>query len=317
MKLRTELEKPQFPFRIGYKSGIFSIGSCFSVHIADRLEGLKYRVMQNPCGITFNPASLLSTIKRVEQPDSLHESQLIFHQGLYSHYDFHGSYNDSDPTSYLSKTKASLHSAQGFLSEAEVIFITIGTCHVYRAAATGEIVNNCHKQPSQNFTHELLQLDEVISMLTELADRIRKLSTDEIQFVWTVSPVRHTKNGLVKDRQSKSIALLAIDAMVRAQADCHYFPSYEIMTDDLRDYRFYKEDLIHPSDQAVDYIFQVFEESLLSEEEKRLRQKVQSIVSRSQHRPLFPDSKEHQHFTEQLASDKRELQEAYPFLQIG
>ncbi len=314
MILRTTIKPPNYSFRIGYKSKILSLGSCFSEEIASKLGHLKYDVLQNPCGITFNPASILSTIKRVEVPDSLHSDQLIFSQSLYVHQDFHGSFNDIDPNNYLERAKSSLLAAQDHAEEVDVVFITLGTTFVYKRIDSGQIVNNCHKLPAAQFQKELLDLTTVSDLLKEIRERLVSLSSRNINFIWTVSPVRHTKNGIVDDRKSKSIALLAVHDLVEAHDDCHYFPSYELMTDDLRDYRFYKEDLIHPTKQAVQYIFETFERCLLKEDEKELRQKIQSLVRRQQHRPLFPESEEHKKLLESITRDQKALIDTYPYL---
>ena len=316
MKTRTQLLPPKYTFKIAHTDPILSLGSCFSLHMSDKLTYMGYHVRQNPCGITFNPASLLTTIQRVKNPDSLHESQLNFHNSLFSHPDFHSSFNKSSADDILDYAKTSLIKTQKYLTGAKYVFITIGTCFVYRDNKTTQIVNNCHKLPTEQFTRELLSLQEVSAILDQLRQELMDSCDPKLQLVWTVSPVRHTKNGLVDDRKSKSTALLAIHELVTKHENCHYFPSYELMVDDLRDYRYYDRDMIHPSSLAVDMIFDMVKECLLLAEEAPLRAQVKSVKDRMQHRALFPESESHRLFLEKLDEDKERLLEAYPYLDL-
>jgi len=317
MKTRTLIDTPVYDFKLNYKETVFSLGSCFSEHIASRLAYLQYNVFNNPCGITFNPASLLTALKTVENPKSLHESQLIKTQGLWAHPDFHGSFNQLSTEAYMDRASEKLYQAQNSLKDASLVIITVGTCYAYRSKDTDRVVNNCHKLPSAHFDLELFDLDTTIEYLTELRETALRVAPHGVKFLWTVSPVRHIKNGLVRDRRSKSTALLAVHEMVDSYSDSYYFPSYEILVDDLRDYRYYEEDLIHPSKVAVDHVFDIFQESILDPSEGDLRKKIQSIVQRQQHRPLFPESAVHQQFLNKLEEDRVSLKSAYPDLNLG
>ncbi len=314
MKLRTKVKMPSPKVRIQYSDQICSIGSCFSVHMSDRLSHLGYPVNSNPTGITFNPQSILRTIKIVLKPDSLQGDALLLQNGVYSHLDFHSSYSQMDAPSFIAQASNSLKVAAKSLQKAQFFIITLGTCHVHRYKKTNEIVNNCHKLPSDQFTQELMTLNQVIASLEETRALVLPQTENKPQFIFTVSPVRHIKNGLVEDRKSKSTALLAVHHMVDRFADCHYFPSYEIMTDDLRDYRYYNDDLIHPSQLAVEHIFNEFTQSWLAPEDESLRARIEHIQKRRQHRPLFPDTEAHKDFEKKLNEDMKGLVEDYPFL---
>ncbi len=317
MKTRTRLLPPKYTFKIAHNDPILSLGSCFSVHMSDKLTYLGYQVRNNPCGITFNPASLLTTIKRVKSPDSLHESQLNFHNSLYSHPDLHSSFSKGSADDILKCARASLIEVQQALPKIKYVFITIGTCFVYRAIKTNQIVNNCHKLPAEQFTRELLSLDEVHSLIAQLRQELVTSCESQLQLVWTVSPVRHTKNGLVGDRKSKSTALLAVHKLVDEYENCHYFPSYELMIDDLRDYRYYERDMIHPSSLAIDIIFDMVKESSLLADDDPLRSRIKSVKDRLQHRTLFPESDEHKQFLASLAIDKAQLLKEVPYLDLS
>ena len=315
MVTRTQIKIRPSDVKIGYNDPILSLGSCFSAHMADRLNALMYIVSSNPCGITFNPASLLTTVKRVCAPDSLHAEELIYQNGLYSHPDFHSSYNTLLSEDYLIYAKKGLIAASEVLKNAKFIILTIGTSFVFRSIANGKIVNNCHKLPAEAFSRELLAPVEIMETIEELRKIVLEQSDQNPHFILTVSPVRHTRNGLVEDRRSKAIASLAIHDIVDKYEDCHYFPSYEIMTDDLRDYRYYKADMIHPSSVAIDYIWDRFCECWLDPEDEDLRKKISGINKRRAHRPLFPDSEQHMQFQKQLNHDVDDLLSQNPFLQ--
>ena len=315
MKLRTEIKIPKGNHAIGYNDHILSIGSCFSSYMSDYLKALKYPVFSNPCGITFNPASILTTLKRVSEPDSLHESQLILNNGLYSHPDFHSSFNNPSAADYLTYARNQMTVASEILGKAAYVIITIGTCHVFKSVESGAVVNNCHKLPPETFTKALMSVNEVSHCLHSIRQLIQEASTKRPQIIFTLSPVRHIKNGLVADRRSKSIAHTAIHDIVDVYDDCHYFPSYEIMVDDLRDYRFYKADKIHPTELAIEHIWELFSENWLDIKEQSLRNRIYSINARQSHRALFPDSPDHIKFKETLKSDISSLIREYPFLE--
>lgn len=317
MQLITPVKCPDFPSKISYSDKILSIGSCFSVHMAQKMGFLGYDVLQNPTGITYSAASISRTLKMVHKPDSLHDAPVNHQNSLYSHPDFHGSYNQLSEENLLQITSDSLTTARNFLQKTSFVFLTLGTSVVFRSRETGHIVNNCHKLPSTRFDKEVLTIIETVRHMTEALDLIMEMSqADKVHFVLTVSPIRHVKNGLIEDRRSKSIALLAIHQLVSERTDCHYFPSYEIMTDELRDYRFYKSDLIHPSETAIDLIYDRFSSSLLDPREADLRKQLLSIRKRQEHRPLFPDTAEHQQFLKKLEENIITLKAAYPTINI-
>ena len=316
MKIRTNLKFPSYPFKISYDEHILSIGSCFSTNIAQKLTTLKYNVIQNPCGVTFNPASIFSTIKSIIRPDTLLQDSFVLHNGLWSHTNCHGSYNNPDKNVVYSSIKASLQSAHQALPHISKVFLTIGTSHVFRENTSGDIVNNCHKRPASDFTPEILSVETIISLLNDSLDLLQNYNEKSIEFVLTVSPIRHIKNGIIEDKVNKSRCLLAVHDIVNGRSDAHYFPAYEVMMDDLRDYRYYADDLIHPSDVAINYIFGQFKEVLLDKNDEALRQRIHNIVTRQNHRPLFPDTKAHQTFIAKLEADITQLKEEHPKLRF-
>lgn len=310
----THIKTPVFPFRIKYSDTILSLGSCFSVNMAKKMGTLKYNIHQNPSGITFNAASLYSVVKMLQSPNTLHtiDSQQL--RGIWSHPDFHSTYNHPNKVQHRQLIEDSLTAASQQAREVSVVLITLGTAYVYRSRATNRIVNNCHKRPSGEFEKELMTIPDIVTALQDIKTTLDALSSKQIHYVLSISPVRHIKNGLVEDRLSKSLLLVAAHQWVQAHSQAHYFPAYEMLTDELRDYRYYADDLIHPSTRAIDTIFNLFESTLLDPKEVDIRSDVQQLVSKENHRALFPESAAHQRFLAQVAEERRALGERYPFL---
>lgn len=314
MQSRTKIQPKRALNIIGYNSTMLALGSCFSSHMGQKLQNLGYKVSSNPLGITFNPVSISIAIKRLINKQSLLEEELELSQELWTHPDFHGSFNHISKEAYLKNTNQSLDQTRQILPELKVVILTIGTCWVYKSKNTGQIVNNCHKLPSQNFDFSLLSTQEVFDALSQSITSLQENSTENIQIILTVSPVRHLKNGLEKDKLSKATALLATHQLVEVHPNCHYFPSYELMLDDLRDYRYYQEDMLHPSPQAVDYIYEVFQAQFLDQGEAALRSRIIDINRRKNHRILFPETAASLKFKNKLDEDLKQLVIEFPFL---
>jgi len=310
----TYIKTPVFPFSIHYSDTILSLGSCFSVNMAKKMGMLRYKIHQNPSGITFNAASLCSVVKMLQSPDSLHtvDSQQI--GDIWSHPDFHSTFNHPNLAQHRQLIEDSLATAREQTQELSVVLITLGTAYVYRSTTTDRIVNNCHKRPSIEFKKELMTIPEITAALQDIKTTLDALSNKKIQYILSVSPVRHIKNGLVEDRLSKSLLLVAVHQWVQDHSQAHYFPAYEMLTDQLRDYRYYGDDLIHPSPKAIDAVFDLLESTLLDPAEADIRSAVLQLVSKENHRALFPESAAHQRFLAQVSEERRQLRERYPFL---
>ncbi|NNL91675.1 MAG: GSCFA domain-containing protein [Saprospiraceae bacterium] len=316
IKWRTTIEIQELEPKILYSQKILSLGSCFSVEIAQKLKSLQYQIFTNPAGITFNPISILTILKRVFSSDSLPEDQLNNQNGIWSHSDFHSSFNKSNKEDYILNANLNLSRASEFIRQTEYVFITIGTAFVFEDLKTGNIVNNCHKRPSNCFKRQLLTKEQIKEALSEIKQLLDDNSQKEINFIFTLSPVRHTRDGIVENMHSKAICLNAIHEFINENDRCHYFPSFEIMIDDLRDYRFYKRDLIHPNDLALDIIFNRFEKFGLFEKEEDLRNRIKNVNQSLQHKPLFPDSEEYKKFEKNRTQKINDLTSQYPWMQF-
>ncbi len=298
---------------IDHQSKVLMFGSCFSENIGRKLEEYKFPVLCNPVGILFNPASIAQSVRRIKENRKVELSELFEVDGLWNSFEFHGKFAKVSPTAYLDDVNGLIANAHQFLASCGFIFITLGTAWVYEEKASGEIVGNCHKVPACNFNRRRLSVESCFGFLKGILEDVATLNP-EAQVIFTVSPIRHWKDGAHGNQISKSTLLLAVERVCEEFAQCHYFPSYEIMMDDLRDYRFYADDMLHPSEQAQTYIWERFSECYFSDETIQLNRQIKSVCQALQHRPLNPESEAFKRFKLQTAQQVCDLVQKYPFL---
>ena len=317
MKFRIETEIPDYTPQIRYGEAVLSLGSCFSVEMASRLKRLKYKVIANPAGITFNPISIEHTLKMIKTDDSLPEESVFFNGSVYCNLHFHGCFNHVEKEEHIKKVESSLSKASQFIKNTRFVILTLGTAYVHEHKESGQIVNNCHKLPAGSFIKRRLGVTEIYESLSTSLALIEELSDHKVEALFAVSPVRHSKEGLHANQLSKASCLLAVDQLCVAKAHCHYFPSYEILVDELRDYRYYKEDMVHPSGQAADFIFEKFSSALLAEDEQDIRQQIEKINNAKAHKAFNPDSEQHKLFLEKLKEETEAFCLKYPYIDMG
>lgn len=302
MKFRTEITPKPWAEKIGYDDTILSLGSCFADNIATKLAERKFRVVASPTGILFNPASIASAVERMANGRAPQSEELVEVAGRWLSYDFHSSISGENSASALNAMHSAIAVGNKALTASNYIIITLGTAWVYRLKSSGKVVANCHKQPHGNFSRELLSVAEVVAALESI------IRATKSRIIFTVSPVRHLGEGAEDNSLSKAILRVAVDRVCREHSDrAIYFPSYELMLDDLRDYRFYSDDLVHPTKFAVEYIAEKFFEAALSDEAKRLMPRVLQITRAASHRPTNPASDEHKRFCQEQLSAIEEL----------
>lgn len=290
MKFRTEIEIAPLGTKIGYENRILVLGSCFAEHIAERLAQAKFRVTANPSGILFNPLSIAAALRSYAAESPVRHSELGFDGELWFHYGFHGSFSAPEAGEALAAMNAARQTGAEALHAADRIMLTFGTAWVYEH--DGAVVANCHRQPAAEFTRRRLSVDEIV---TAFADLIAgPLGGKEV--ILTVSPVRHLGDSLAGNAVSKATLRLAAEELAERYPDVHYFPAYEILNDDLRDYRFYADDLVHPSPQAVEYVWEKFSAAVFSDEARCLLPDVRHIVVAAAHRPRNPQSETYREF---------------------
>jgi hypothetical protein len=310
MVFRTEINHINFPFELSYSDKIFLIGSCFSDSIGDKLKDLAFDILSNPFGVVYNPYSVYIQLGRIIDLKIPTDNEYKHKGEFWHHFDFHGSIKNPDKAVLHSKLEEIIDKTHSFLKHANYIFITLGTTIVYETKVTHEIVANNHKYPADYFIKKKLGYERVIEILKEMLSKLFAFNQD-MKVIFTVSPVRHIRDGLVENQQSKAILISTISELCDNKR-VFYFPAYEIMMDDLRDYRFYNSDLIHPSAQAIEYIFENFRNSFFSEKTKSIADEIFKIYLSLNHRPLFPKTNEHKLFIENLKEKIRIIQLKYP-----
>lgn len=304
MKFRTEIVVAPWQQPIDYSHTILSLGSCFADNIAERLRERKFRVVASPTGILFNPASIARMVERMYRNDKpIALDELFACDGAWLSYDFHSKFAAETPDKSLQIMQAAIDLGHDALRRADHLILTLGTAWVYRLTATGEVVANCHKQPHDNFRRELLSVEEVVACM----ERVIACLNPTTQLILTLSPVRHIGEGMEDNSLSKAILRVAIDNIVKRYPRAIYFPSCEALIDDLRDYRFYGDDLVHPSSAAIEYIAEKFFEAALSTEAKRMLPAVEKIVRAAHHRPLNVASQQYKTFCQQQLAAIEEL----------
>ena len=314
MKFRTVISLLPYPFRIDYSHKIFGLGSCFVDHMKQKFDFYQFQSQINPFGVIFNPVSIKNTLETIVEKRYFTKDDLFYHQDTWKSYQLHSVFNCTDSSKLLHEVNEKIQTAHRFLAQSNHLLITLGTAWVYRLKSNGEIVSNCHKVPQKEFSKELLSTTEIAGNLNKIISLAKSLSQD-INILFTVSPVRHLKDGFVENNVSKSRLLDAVYQVVNEQ-NAFYFPSYEIMMDDLRDYRFYKPDMIHPNQTAVDYIWLKLQQALMDDKTRSTMQQVEKIRKALQHKAFNPASKEHQAFLEKINRQIQALQKRFDWMQF-
>lgn len=310
----TRVEMPRKRFEIDHSQAIVTMGSCFSEHIGRRLADGGFRCDTNPFGVLYNPLSISAAIRRILSGKVYDEGspELIAHEGRWHSLMHHSTFSASTKAGCLSLVNERLLSASASLHGASVLLVTFGSAYVYRYKPTGEVVGNCHKLPERMFVRERLLPETIVEDYTRLLAELEACRPD-LHIIFTVSPIRHLRDGLHGNQLGKAALLLAIDRLVEAHPDkCHYFPAYEIMMDELRDYRFYADDMLHPTPLAIGHIWGYFAEHFFSLSAKKLLQAWEKIRRGLEHRPFDPDSEQYKQFLSQLALRIEQLKEKNP-----
>ena len=297
MKLYTSVDIVPAVRQIGYGDKILLLGSCFADNIGAKFSEHYFQATINPFGTLYNPASIAAAITNVGN------SQLVEHNGLWHSMMHHGVFSGKDKEEVLTRCEQSRALLQRALMEASTVVVTFGTAWVYEME--GQVVANCHKLPANRFTRRCLTVDEIVEMWQPIV-----ASMPDKHWIFTVSPIRHVKDGLHANQISKAILLQAVDILGQS-----YFPSYEIMMDELRDYRFYAEDMVHPSAVAVEYIWQRFVDTYTNKDTQKEMRVLNQLWRDNQHRMLHPDTDEARTFLQRLAERKAQLQQRYPWIE--
>lgn len=309
MKFRTEVEILPISQKIEIFDAIFSIGSCFATEITERLADGQLQTLNNPFGTLFNPWAIKNSIESILKNKVYTEEDLVEYQGEYLSLHHHTLFNTDNAQKTLAKINEKVAEAHQFLKKAKWVIITYGTAFAYEFLPQNNIlVANCHKIPQKFFNKRFLTHEELTQSIQQSVEFLTEINP-EIQILFTLSPVRHTKDGIVENNLSKAKLLNAMHEVEGQFENCHYLPIYEIVMDDLRDYRFYKEDMIHPNHQAIQYIWEKFVDAYFSAETQNFVNENLSIKKALEHRPKDENSIKHQEFLAQIKERIREQQE--------
>lgn len=310
MIFRTNIQLQAERNQIDYNSKLLLIGSCFSENIYKKLNYFKFHTVSNPFGILFNPIAIENLIANAINQKKYSEKDIFLLNERWHCFDAHSDLSSVDKIDLLSNLNSVIHSTHQQLKKSTHIIITLGTSWVYRFIDTDSIVGNCHKAPQKKFLKELLSVEDILASLENIYVLIKDINPT-INILFTVSPVRHLKDGFIENSQSKAHLLTAIHQLVDKRNNMFYFPSYEILLDDLRDYRFYSSDMIHPNKTAVNYIWEQFQKVWISEKATSIMKKVDTIQRGLAHKPFNPASEQHQQFLTDLEKKITSLKNNY------
>ena len=303
MKFRTEIEVTPLAEGLEYGAKIFALGSCFAENISERLRRAKFSIASNPFGVLFNPFSIANAIERLADARTFAVCDITAGKESFFSFDAHSSLDGKSHTEAFGNLNKAVAQGAKSLADADWVILTFGTAWVYEKE--GRVVANCHKQPSSQFVRRRLSVTEIVERYSRLFEGV----LHDKKVILTVSPVRHIGDGLQENSVSKATLRLAVEELVSKYENACYFPSYEILIDDLRDYRYYADDLAHPSKMAVDYVWERFCEAVLAKETRAKMSLVEQIVAAAEHRPFNPESGAHKTFCQKMLAKTESMPE--------
>ena len=316
MELRTTFTIEPSQDKITYNDRVMFIGSCFASSIGSQMEMGHIPVMINPAGAVFNPVSVSNTLDTITEQREFLLEDLHFHDGIWLSFYHYTDFSSEDPAMVLEKINRKSKEAVDFLKNARFLFVTFGTARVYIWKETGLIVSNCHKIPSGQFETQMLTVDEIVTLWTEQLDKLQSLFP-QLVVVFTISPVRHWKDGAHGNQVSKSVLFLAVEELLKHKIDPKYFPAYELVMDDLRDYRFYSEDMLHPSSSAINYIWEAFTGCYLDSKTIRTWNEVVKITKACNHRFNTDSDTKIKKFAERVLRQISEIKDKFPAIDLS
>ncbi len=299
MKFRTEVTIEKGDFEINHQSKILFLGSCFAENIGNMLEKSRFRTDINPFGILYNPLSVKKSIEYLLSNKQFTMNDLVRNEGIWHSFAHHGRFSGENAEEVLTAINNRIQFSTQFLLDSYYLFITLGSAWVYFLKSTDDVVSNCHKFQNSIFDRTLISVETIVNELFEVLTLLLQ-HNPKLKIIFTVSPVRHWKDGANGNQLSKASLLLAISALQKKMPQISYFPAYELVIDDLRDYRFYADDLLHPNTQAVEYIYEKFAACYFSKQTNDLNEEILSIERGKAHKPFNQNTENHQLFLQKL-----------------
>lgn len=321
MKFRYEFNIKHLPEPITHEHKLLLVGSCFTENIGEKLNKYKFTTLQNPAGILFNPVSVAETLTDCIEGKTFATEDLFILNEAWHSWKHHSRFSGFTTAAALENINASVKAAHRYLRQADYLFVTLGSAWVYTLtekaanAQVGAVAANNHKAPADWFQRRLLTPEEVLRVLDNVIHRLF-LFNEKIKIIFTVSPVRHLREGAVENNRSKAVLIQAVHHLVDKFSRLYYFPAYELVVDDLRDYRFYAEDLVHPNYFATEYVWERLVESCMDSKTKGLMEEIRSVNLAFQHKPFNPASSQHQRFLRHYHQKAADLQQKHPCLDL-
>lgn len=313
MKLLADISIAPLPSPIGYDDRLLLMGSCFTRQVGELLADHKFRVLHNPTGILFDPLSICRHLQDAMELRHYRTEDLFAHQELFHSWQHHSDFSGTDAAAVAAHINAAVQTLHDFLAKANVLVLTLGSSFSYRLAADEQPVANCHKVPAQQFRKHLLGIDETVAALENTLTALQRFNPG-LQVLFTISPVRHLRDGVLENNRSKARLIEAVFRLTNAFPHANYFPAYELIIDVLRDYRWYDIDLAHPNYAATSYVFERFRDSCIAAGSRALMDDVRQIVIARKHRPQFPGTAAHHHFLQVHLEKTLALQKRLPAL---
>lgn len=313
MDFQIPIQINKLPQGINYQDKILLTGSCFTEHIGDRLAELKFQTLQNPNGILFDPHSVASSLVSYIQNKQYNHSDLTHFNELWQSWQHHSRFSGMDADECLAVINQSQANAHHFLRHANWLIITLGSSFSYRLVESGMPVANCHRAPAQWFRKHLMTIEEINTVLDNCLHQLFQFNP-QLQILFTISPVRHIRDGVMENNRSKARLIEVVHHLVNKFDRLNYFPAYELVIDVLRDYRFYDIDLVHPNYAATKFVMEKFMESCVDPESALLTAEIQQIVTARRHKPFQPNTAAHKKFLQTHWQKAESLQKKYPFI---
>jgi GSCFA family protein len=315
MDFHLEFFPKSFDKTISHKDHLFLAGSCFTDNIGTKLKQHKFSVLENPNGILFNPVSIARSITSYIEHKQYNEHDLFYQNESWNSWEHHSRFSHPDKNSCLQLINQSQTTAHDFLKTADWVMITLGSAFVYEKEDK-QVVANCHKVPTDKFHKKLLSVEEVLSVLDNVMHRLF-IFNNKIKIIFTISPVRHLREGFIENNRSKAVLIQAVHHLVNKFDKLFYFPAYELVIDDLRDYRFYAEDMVHPNYAATNYVWDKFVVSCIDEPSRKLMKEINEINASKNHKAFNPSSEQHKKFLHTNLEKVRKLQATHPYINFN
>ena len=321
LKFKLTLTSKRSEHSISYRDNLFLIGSCFSENMGAKLNTHLFKVFENPHGVLFNPISVAQSLSDCINKKQYTEADLFELNEVWNSWQHHSRFSGITTKEAIHKINESINKAHTFLKTADHIVITLGSAWVYQLnsqspSGAGQVVANNHKAPANWFDKHLMKPEALVLLLKKMVEDLLQFNA-HLQIVFTISPVRHLREGLVENNRSKAVLIQAVHEIVDSTENTAYFPSYEYVIDDLRDYRFYAEDLVHPNYAASNYVWEKWVETYMNEETQGIMKQIAELQLAMQHKPIFAGSSQHKEFLQNCITKSERLLSLYPYLSLN